>query len=731
VTTRVGPYAIERELGRGAAGAVFRARAADGAPVALKLLFGSAAEPTRRRRFQTEVKALGRLRHRGVVRVLDHGEHEGRPYLVMELVEGASLEDRLERVERLPPAEAARVAEDVARALAHAHAAGVVHRDVKPGNVLLAPDRAARLTDFGLALDLDASQSRLSKTGMLLGSPAFWAPEQAHGRLDAMDARTDVYGVGGLLYAGLTGRPPCSGGSLAEAIAALEAPLVRPRELTPDVDPELERICLRCLEKAPEDRYPSAEALAADLAAWRLGRPLRGRRRGPAAAVAVAVVAAGGLAAAAIVAAGRSATPPDPTATPAGAATGDVSAEPPDPARPLLKRAAAALDADDVEAALAAFEEALALDPDRAKAHAGKAVALDRSGRTAAAGVAARRALELDPDVYEGHLVLGKVATSAGDTEAALAAFSRAAASEDDDGLAPWCLALLHEHRGDLSAALAAMDDALAKRPERVEWLRFRADLRARVGDATGTVEDAERIAALDPGPGSLRELAVARWTAGDARGALADARRAVALGADAEPRAWAVQAAALEALGDLRGARAAAERALALDPPGEIRLQVLGVLLNVAGALEDLEALVAAADAILRLDPDRHMVRYNRAAARGRLDDVAGALADYDRFLAAVPDSADAYYNRGRLLLEEGRPADALRDLDRCLELEPGAGDVLSLRGEARLALGDRRGAQVDLEACLRASPPNAAWVPDVRRELAALQADLAAEDR
>ncbi len=278
---QIGAYTVIEELARGGMGVVYRARHARlGREVAVKVLrAGADASDVQRRRFETEARTLARLRHPNIVSVHDVGEERGAPYLVLDLVEGESLEARLLRDGALPPAEAARIAAALARALQYAHEQQVLHRDVKPANVLLARDGTPLLTDFGLAKDLDASRFGTSVTGRFMGTPGFMPPEQAKGELDHVGPRSDVFGLGATLYAMLTGAAPFDGTNMAEVLmATIERDVKAPSTLRPGLDRELDLLCLRCLEKDPALRYPSAAALQADLERWLAGAPFRPAR---------------------------------------------------------------------------------------------------------------------------------------------------------------------------------------------------------------------------------------------------------------------------------------------------------------------------------------------------------------------------------------------------------------------------------------------------------------------
>jgi WD40 repeat protein len=240
------------------------------------MLLDSGKSTTDRERFLVEARAVARLSHPHIVPIYEVGEHDGRPYFTMEFISGGSLRERIDELRRDPRAIAEFMA-TVARAVEHAHRRGILHRDLKPGNVLLDERREPHVTDFGLAKRLD-EESGLTQAGAIVGTPSYMAPEQAQAATDLSTA-VDVYGLGAVLYELLTGRPPFKCETALETMmkARLQSPPA-PRLLSADVEPDLEAICLKCLEKEPQARYGSADALADDLDRWLDGRPIRARK---------------------------------------------------------------------------------------------------------------------------------------------------------------------------------------------------------------------------------------------------------------------------------------------------------------------------------------------------------------------------------------------------------------------------------------------------------------------
>ncbi len=282
---QLGPYEILGELGRGAMGVVYRARRADlDRQFALKVIAAEALErePLLLARFQREAQAAAKLSgHPGIVAVHDTGTHEGRPYLVMDLVQGQPL-DELLADDPPPPAQCAAIIAQAARAVHHAHRLGVLHRDLKPGNILVSPAGVPQVADFGLAKlsQADAELTRLTQSDVVLGTPAYMPPEQARGA--TLDARADVYALGATLYEALSGRPPFTGDSIYRVLSQVMRQPPEPlHKLNASLAPELIAVVDRCLEKLPDDRYDTAEALAEDLEAWTEGRPTIARPRGP------------------------------------------------------------------------------------------------------------------------------------------------------------------------------------------------------------------------------------------------------------------------------------------------------------------------------------------------------------------------------------------------------------------------------------------------------------------
>jgi len=276
-------YEILAVLGRGGMGVVYQARqVALKRLVALKMILAAGhASASDRARFRVEAEAVARLQHPNVVQVHEVGEADGQPYCALELLTGGSLKEKLAG-SPLAPQAAAGLVELLARGMNAAHAAGVVHRDLKPANVLFAADGTPKVTDFGLAKRLD-DDSLQTRTGAVMGTPSYMAPEQAEGRAAEAGPLADVYALGAILYECLTGRPPFKAATVLETLDQVRSQEPVPvRSLNPAVPRDLETVCLKALEKAPARRYASAGDLADDLKRFQAGEPVRARPVGAA-----------------------------------------------------------------------------------------------------------------------------------------------------------------------------------------------------------------------------------------------------------------------------------------------------------------------------------------------------------------------------------------------------------------------------------------------------------------
>jgi tetratricopeptide (TPR) repeat protein/predicted Ser/Thr protein kinase len=273
-------YEVQGELGRGGMGVIFKAVHQElGRPVALKLL-QAGGPPEHVGRFQAEAEALTRLRHPNIVEIYEVGTHRGVPFLCLELVEGGSLDRRLAE-EPLPPREAAALLETLARAVHAAHEQGILHRDLKPGNILLTRDGMPKVIDFGLAKRLEVEEDRTG-AGIIVGTPRYMAPEQVRGDRQALGPATDVYALGVILYEILAGRTPFDINNLVDLAHTTARVPVPPSHWGRRLPADLETICLKCLQKEPGRRYARAADLAEDLRRFQEGRRIWARRASPA-----------------------------------------------------------------------------------------------------------------------------------------------------------------------------------------------------------------------------------------------------------------------------------------------------------------------------------------------------------------------------------------------------------------------------------------------------------------
>jgi len=770
-TGRIGHYAILGELARGGMGVVYEARHVElERRVALKvLLSGERSAPKQRERFLLEARAAARLRHPNIVALHEVGEDAGRPYLVMDLAPGESLADRLERDGPLPEREAAELCVGVAEALHCAHDHLILHRDVKPANVLVGSDGAPLLTDFGLAKRLDADAGGPTRTGQLLGTPSYMPPEQLSAGAP-IDARADVYALGATLYALLTGRPPFVEEQLMALVARVaEAPPEPPSRLRSGLSRDLETICLECLEKEPRDRYPSARAVADDLRRYLERRPIEARpptpwerawkwaRRnrtvaGTGAAAAVALLL-GGTIASVLIADAEAETQRARAATLEAEAT---AAEQADAAR---REAEAALVADaraEAEAAAAAHREAGAL------------------GTALAALQAAQRWRLAAPDdptatrlQHDAALALGDLARATEQWDLAVEAYRQTEGLGVDDAAARARVESVHDARtaeararraavadvlaraeaGELGGEAGLLDDAVERlvrhrHEETVAALGERLDALARELDAVKR-SALRRALSASLEDGALRSAEDALWRAVHAPGAAAlpaDVRATLAgLGVG--------RVEAPEVLGRVAAAQADALGAGGIDL-ARVACRALGRFEIAPGAVAPLERYLSAeadplravhaALALCRLgDRGRAIVEaslarfgvntaFGRRAVRALRDtghdgptgsppdaEPAGPSAAPETGPAPPSDDSgeelQALIDQATRRLRGGDAERAIAAFDAALRRAPDHPAVLTARGEARRAAGDLEGALADHGRALELDPGSA----------------------
>ena len=656
----IGRYLVLGEVGRGGAGLVLRGQAPDGARVAIKLLLaGRGADERQRRRFQREADALTRLEHPRLVRFLEAGEQGGAPWLAMAWVEGETLQALVERDGPLEPREAALLVRELAVALEHCHGRGILHRDLKPGNVLIPRDAglgAPLLADFGLAADLLAGPSSLSAPGQFMGTPGFWPPEQAAGRREEVGRASDLYGLGALLYYALTGHPPQRVANLADMLSV--HPPEPPSAARPRVPPELDVVCLRCLALDPGDRPTSAAAVAQELGEWLDRAPERAGLHPATALGAGAAAALLGLGLGWLALRGRASAPVTPAAAPSRApppaAPAPLPAPPPSPRAAsvpsdlegLLESALTLAAAGDLAGSAERSTRALELDPGEWRAWSQRGDARLLLGDLRGALEDAGRALELRPG-HPAPLATRMLARwRTGDFQGAVEDAEVLVVLEPARSSAWLVRADVRRHRGELGAALADADRSVALADDPINRVT-RAEIRRQLGDLPGAIEDATRALERDPTNGwawGIRSMS--RLFSGDAAGALQDIDRALAL-PNAPAFAWILRSQVQRQLGDLAGALADAERAVELDPR----------------------------------DPGSWLSRGEAREAWGALDD---ALADASRALELAADPVAARLLRARVLRALDRPDEARLDLQAALQrTQPGSPLEARVKGE------------------------------------------------
>lgn len=691
----VGRFRLVGRIGRGGTGEVWKARDERlDRWVAVKLL--AVQDTLQIRRFLLEARLLARLQHPGVVQVYDSGVHGGRPYLVMEYVEG-----RTGAGGPVARRRAAEMIRDAARAAGHAHSHGIVHRDLKPSNLLESADGRVKVTDFGLAKTGDGGEMTVS--GSVLGTPAFMAPEQAAGR--PADERTDVYGLGASLFALVEGRPPFQGESVAEIIgkvAVAPAPRLSGRD-------DLVQVVARATEREREDRYPSAEALADDLDRYLrdepvlarpigpLGRLWRRARRRPRAAAAVAALLVG-----------------------AGLAAGWGSAA-------LLEERARRGRARAAQGPLSQAESIL----DDVRRMQGS----DRTEPEVFEGAVddllahAERAAEIAPDDPQVLYVLGialQFADRWRESEAVLDALLGLRPDHADArARRAYARFMQTRHEGPTAVATARgieyvhnpVDEAGAALLEAAagDWRALpeghpdRAWGEALLAFASGDYEGARATlqARVEAQPYLLAErrmLAQAALVTGEYEVAEAHATELVARGFE-EATAYAIRAYARAGRGRFEEAVEDMAASLERRPADLPRRNYMAFWLY---QLDRSEEAIVEYDRLVEAAPESVTYRIGRSNARMALGDWEGALGDANRAAELDPENPEVHYQRAVAL--RGGPG-AVEAFTRAIALDPGYLTAIGQRGIVLVREGRFEEAEVDGRTVVEAEPDFPHW--------------------
>jgi tetratricopeptide (TPR) repeat protein/tRNA A-37 threonylcarbamoyl transferase component Bud32 len=687
-------YELLGVLGRGGMGVVYKARQKGlNRLVALKMvLAGTHASPDQLARFQTEAEAVAGLQHPHIVQIYQVGRHDGLPYLSLEYLPGGGLDRKLAG-KPLSPTEAARLVPALAGAMQYAHGHGIIHRDLKPANILFAQDGSPRITDFGLAKRLDAGPASQTRTGTLLGTPSYMAPEQARGETHDIGPLADVYALGAILYELLTGRPPFQGATLLDTLEQVRTQEPVPvRQLQPKVPRDLETICLKCLHKEPPKRYASAGELADDLRSFLAGEPIRARpvrlpergwrwcRKNPrtaalSAAVLVLLATLGVVSAMAAVRAGR--------ARAAVVEAGNL-------ARMRTQQAAEAAAQGDHRRALdllATTDPLVENAPDLADVRA------ERETLQAQVALLVEFKKQVDAARYAG--LFGAPSAASGSAELS----PKDALPQALRGARHLCRQALQLH-DDIEGRTGRGAPGLPSlRPDQEQLLRedaFETFVLAAQVEWNLSLTTKDPAARAEAARQGLAWLDRAEKLLPPTR--TLPARRSVF---------W-------KALDNTEAAQADSRRAEETRPDSAVDHYWLGVTERTLGeaakargdtvaAQEHYRRALAAYAALLRLRPDHFWGYFDWAACQLRLGNPQDALIGFTTCAHIKPDAPWAYYNRGTVHLQLKEYEPAVQDFGRALDSDPGYAEAYLNRGLCRAAQGKPEAALDDFSQAVR----------------------------
>jgi tetratricopeptide (TPR) repeat protein len=683
---KIGPYEVLGEVGRGGMGVVYRVRApGDERPRALKLLLKMDLDAFAR--FDRERRLHGALgEEHGFVGLLDAGLSEGlserRAWLVMPFVPGGTLRDRLAKGP-LGIDETIALGIELATALGKAHERGIVHRDVKPENILFAASGRALLTDLGLAKHFDrnalgASESLgITRSGVIHGTVGYMAPEQLEDA-SAVGPAADVFALGAVLSECLTGRPAFAGEGVLEMLAKLSSGERDPIDRD-GVPSWLAAAVKKSLAGTPRARFADGASFARALEEGRSGATAARFRRRVAVTGALLVTALAGVVAIAL------------RLAHAGPS-----------AQELAELARAKLVTPDRDGAISLASKAIELDPKLALAWAVRAVARGFKEDWEGDRADSARALELDPGLALAWAAHGAPRAHAGDYDGAVADETKALEIDPRTALAWFNRGVTRCAKGEVAGALADIEHGLALEPRFAFGWANRANLRALKGDVDGAIADLSKAIELEPVASYLEQRGIYRGGKGDSDGAIADYTRAIET-APRDARSWLDRGVTWGNKGDVARALADLTKAVELDPRRAQAWLERGV---VRLRENDIDGTIEDETRAIELDPSLPRAWANRASARDRKGDLDEGIADVTKAIELDPKLAFAWGERGVARGLKGDFEGEVADETKAIELGPGMPGPWRTRGHGRARSGDWAGAIADLEHYLELAP-------------------------
>jgi serine/threonine-protein kinase len=705
-----GKYKLLGKLGEGGMGVVYKALDVElNRTVALKMLLGeeSGMDKEQVERFIREARAAAKLKHPNIVSVYEFGEQGGRHFFTMDFIEGESFKDALspEAKTRLSNTRIAEIFRDIANALNYAHSAGIVHRDIKPANILISKDGTPYLSDFGLAREMKGTEKSITVSGAVMGTPYYMSPEQASGEKRKIDARSDVFSMGAVMYEALTGKRPFDGAQLYEILdKVIQKDPPSPKSVSAVVQWDLNTICMKCLEKERHRRYQSAGELASDIRRFLDGEPINAVPSGfltkalkrakknklATGAVATAIIVLLIVLVYAMISSART--------------SGKIET--------YMEQAALEFGQGNYADARSWCDKALELSPEDASAKelqercVAEIAKKDEKARSESEAAKAEVAEELAKKAIraKAQAVLDRMKALTRPEEK-LKACDDALKIDPAFGLAWQEKGYTHKEMEEYDNAFDCFTEAIKLEPTLAYSYYERAMItEEQRQNPEGAIPDFEKVVELDP---NSHIGYYAKGCIESGKKKYDDAILSYTRAIEIYPQyylAYNNRGNARVKKGEVDGAIADYNKAIELQPDDASAYYNRGNALgkrkgNFDGAIADFSKAI-------ELRPDFVEAYCNRGVARDLKGDVDSAIADYNKVIELNPDDAEAYCSRGAVRDHKGDVDGAIADYNRAIELKLNNAYVYYNRAIAREKKGDFDGAIKDYEKCLELAP-------------------------